>query len=83
MSAPVNQPIERADLDRFKAYFNAHHKDWARLHHVLGEGKVKDGHVKQALEMAQSSADEEGEYLAGVLLGMSKSQRISLSKKIT
>lgn len=82
MSAPVNQPIERADMDRFKAYFKAN-PTWGALHIVLDDLNVKDGHVNHCLLQAEEQGDEEGAYLAGVLLGMSKSQRISLSKKIT
>ena len=81
MSAPVNQPISREDKDRFKAYKKLN-PAWGSLHIVLDDLNVKDGHVNFCLQQAQDQGDTEGAYLAGVLLGMSKSQRIKLAQTI-
>lgn len=81
MTAPINKPITKEQLDRFKAY-KKKNCGWGHLHLVLGNLNIQDKHVEFCGEMAAKNSDEEGCYLASLLKTMSKSQRIKLSKTV-
>ena len=51
------------------------------LHIVLDDGNVNDGHVQFCIEFAQERDDPDGVLLARVLLAMSPTQRLKLSRK--
>lgn len=48
------------------------------LHIVLDDGNVEDGNVRFCVETARESGDDDGLLLAGLMLKMSKSQRMRL-----
>lgn len=80
MTAPIHKPISEENLNRFKAY---HSKwfGWGNLHLVLGNSNVKDKHVEACKATAILNSDKEGAGLCDVLMGMSQSQRIKLSRQ--
>ena len=79
MTAPNNKPLTVEDSHRFADYYKAN-KGWSNLHIVLDDKNVKDKHVAACMEFAAGEGDNEGYYLAELLLGMSKSQRMKLAK---
>ncbi len=54
---------------------------WGSLHIVMDDGNVTDDNVRFCKEWARKENDKEGERLSDILLLMSKSQRIRISKK--
>lgn len=81
MTAPTNKPIKQEQLDKFKAYY-AKNPTWGSLHIVLDDQNVKDSDVLQCLEFAMEKDDVEGVELGRILLQMSKSQRLKLSRQV-
>lgn len=81
MTAPNNKPVSPEDLVRFEAYHQKY-PSWGALHIVLEDGNIRDKDVQHCFESARKAGDEEGAYLAGVLLTMSKSQRCNLPRRI-
>lgn len=81
MTAPINKPISQEQLERFKAYHQAN-GGWKNLHLVLDNQNVKDQDVRQCIESAIKDCDAEGHLLANILTGMSKSQRLKLSRQV-
>lgn len=81
MSAPNNQPIGDADLERFRAYLHDN-PSWGSLHTVLEDGNERDGDVEDCINYARKKGDVEGEYLGQVLLKASKSQRLNLTRRL-
>ncbi len=61
-------------IARFKAY-HERNPAWGALHIVMEDGNVNDGDVDFCLEDAKKKGDTEGEALALILKGMSKTQR--------
>lgn len=68
--------------DRFMAYY-AKHPAWGSLHVVLDDCNLADGHVRGCIEWAEEDGDTEGRELAEILLRMSKTQRLRLSRLAT
>lgn len=68
-------------LERFAAYYELH-PAWGVLHIVLDDGNVRTGGVEFCIDWARRAGDAEGEFLARLLLRMSKSQRGRLSHKV-
>lgn len=64
---------------RFRAYHEAN-PVWGRLHIVLSDGNYQDDCVRHAIQWAIDVADPEGKELAELLLQMSRTQRIKLSR---
>lgn len=81
MTAPNNKPVSPEDLVRFEAY-HQEHPAWGSLHNVLEDGNIKDSHVQWCIDHAEKKGDTEGAYLGKVLLGLSKSQRWNLPRKL-
>lgn len=81
MSGPKNKLVSDEDLARFNEYFQEH-ITWGSLHIVLDDGNVEDSHVEFCRKYAIENGDEEGAYLAGVLAGLSQSQRLNLEKRV-
>ena len=50
------------------------------LHIVLEDGNVADHHVMSCIDFARERVDEDGMWLARVLLTMSRTQRLKLSR---
>lgn len=50
------------------------------LHVVLDDGNVRDDYVQVCLDMARVKSHRDCEEIAGLLLQMSKTQRIKLGK---
>lgn len=63
--------------DAFMAY-RERHPEWGSLHIVLADGNVEDRFVRWVIDQAQEAGDVEGERLAHILLGMTKTQRLKL-----
>lgn len=49
------------------------------LHIVLDDGNVEDSHVRFCLDRAHEAGDADGIALAGLLLRMSRTQRLKLA----
>lgn len=81
MTAPVNKPISEENLNRFKEYFLSKNGSWGHLHLVLGNQNIKDNHVRAAKESALMANDMEAHILCDILLTLSKSQRMKISKQ--
>lgn len=67
-------------IPRFQAYLDAN-PTWGSLHVVLDDGNTEDSHVAWCQEYAAEEGDQEGYELAGLLLQMSETQRIKISRK--
>lgn len=65
-------------LPEFRAYLTEH-SAWGALHIVLDDYNVTDDSVRFCIASAQEAGDAEGERLAGILLRMSKTQRLKLA----
>ena len=81
MTAPTHKPVSQAIVDRFAAY-HSKWSGWGNLQLVLGNLNVKDKDVEACKEQATVNQDKEGAELASLLMGMSKSQRIKMSRTI-
>jgi len=81
MTAPRNRPIPDDVLVRFAAYFQEH-VTWGSLHIVLDDGNVRDSDVAFCQQYALECGDTEGAFLADVLAGCSKSQRLNLGRRM-
>ena len=67
--------------ERFATYLQSH-PAWGSLHVVLDDGNVADHFVQSCLDLAARNNDTEGVELAGILLVMSKTQRLKLGRSI-
>lgn len=81
MTAPRNKPIPDDVLVRFAAYARQH-LTWGSLHIVLDDGNVRDSDVAFCQKYARERGDAEGAFLADVLAGCSKSQRLNLPRRM-
>lgn len=79
MTAPSAKIIVPEVIDRFRAYYLAN-PDWGSLHIVLEDFNIQDIHVDWCITRAEKIGDVEGLELAKILLTMSKSQRLKISK---
>lgn len=66
-------------IDRFRAY-HEQNPSWGSLHIVLDDQNVADGHVDFCIGWADEHDDPEGFHLANILRGMSRTQRLKLSR---
>lgn len=70
-------------IERFQNYYKTTtFGEWGSMHVVLSDLNVSDAHVKFCLDYAHKNNDHEGVELAGILLKMSKSQRLRISKLV-
>lgn len=67
-------------VDRFAAYY-AEHLAWGALHIVLDDANLSDSSVDYCIEWAVAQGDTEGEALARILRGLTRSQRFRLGRK--
>lgn len=68
-------------IERFRAYHALPDNGaWGSLHIVLDDGNVDDDSVRFCIDWANKYHDTEGEELAHILLQMSKTQRLRLSR---
>lgn len=81
MTAPKNAPVSQADLERFQAYYDVN-PAWGNLHIVLDDENIKDDHIEYCIKRCVDHGDEAGYYLGNLLLKMSKSQRLKISRSI-
>ena len=81
MTAPNNKPITQEQLDNFK-YYKDKNPSWGSLHIVLCDQSIKDADVTYCMNEAERIGDHEGYALAKILLTMSKSQRLKLSRRM-
>lgn len=79
MTAPNNQPLSKEDYQRFRSYVKQNPRTF---HIVLEDYNVKNNHVEFCKGLAEKADDAEGIALADILLGLSKSQRLKLAKKL-
>ena len=69
-------------LDDFQAYHSKPENSvWGSLHIVLADENVSDGNVRFCEKWAEERGDDDGVRLARVLLSMSRTQRLRLSRK--
>ena len=70
-------------LERFQNYYtNNKIGEWGSLHIVLADDNVDDNSVDWCLKHAIKINDTEGAELSQILLKMSKSQRLKISKTV-
>lgn len=81
MTAPKNAPVSQADLERFRAYYDVN-PTWGNLHIVLDDENIQEDHIKYCIKRCVDHGDEAGYYLGNLLLKMSKSQRLKISRSI-
>ena len=55
---------------------------WGSLHIVLDDGNVEDSSVRFCQHYATQHGDVEGARLAGLLLQMSRTQRLKLPRRV-
>jgi hypothetical protein len=67
-------------IERFRAYHDIH-LAWGSLHVVLDDNNVGDDSVRGCVDYARETGDVEGEALAGILLTMSKTQRLKIGRR--
>lgn len=79
MTAPNNKPLSEADKALFAQYYREN-PAWGHLHIVLDDENIHENHVLYCRNEAERLGDTQAVYLADVLLGMSKSQRLKLSR---
>ena len=79
MTAPSATITVPDVIDRFKEYW-LDNPAWGSLHIVLDDFNIDDHHVEHCIQYAVEKGDTEGEALARILLQMSKSQRLKLSR---
>lgn len=79
MTAPSAKITVPEVIERFREY-HLDHPAWGSLHIVLDDFNVHDHHVQHCVEYAEEQGDLEGKALALILLQMSKSQRLKLSR---
>ena len=65
-------------VDAFREY-KKKNDVWGSLHIVLSDGNVRDSDVEFCVAWSMAKGDVEGERLAKILLGMSKTQRYKIS----
>jgi len=81
MTAPNNKPVSDEDLARFSDYRDKE-PTWGVMHIVLEDQNVTDADVQHCIKSAERDNDAEGLYLSKLLLGMSKSQRLNLKRRL-
>jgi hypothetical protein len=79
MTAPSATITVPEVIDRFRAY-HLDNPAWGALHIVLDDFNVHDVHVEHCIKYAEEEGDAEGAALGRILLQMSKSQRLKISK---
>lgn len=79
MTAPSAKITVPEVVDRFREYYLSN-PAWGSLHIVLEDDNVLDHHVEWCIEYAEKEGDVEGMELAKILLTMSKSQRLKISR---
>jgi hypothetical protein len=66
-------------IDQFRSYVEKPgNGEWGSLHIVLADGNVDDIDVQFCIDHAREIGDSDGERLAVILLGMTKTQRRKL-----
>ena len=78
MTVNPDKPTIPQVRDRFAAYL-AKNPVWGSLHIVLSDQNIDDGCVRFCIDQALAEGDEEGMHLGGILLRMSRTQRLKLS----
>lgn len=81
MTAPKNAPVSQANLERFQAYYDVN-PAWGNLHIVLDDENIKDDHIEYCIKRCVDHGDGAGCYLGNLLLKMSESQRLKISRSI-
>ncbi|MCY1280715.1 hypothetical protein D9M68_19050 [compost metagenome] len=79
MTAPSAKITVPEVFERFREYYLSN-PAWGSLHIVLADDNVLDHHVEWTIEYAEEEGDKEGAELGKILLQMSKSQRLKLSR---
>lgn len=83
MSSTKHPAVSPGDLARFAAYYQCPDNGaWGSLHIVMDDPNYADHHVQFCIDSAHERGDTEGEYLARVLLTMSKTQRAKMPYKV-
>lgn len=78
------KPVAQEALPLVRDYYaKPGNKLGGNLHMVLDDGRVEDVDVELCLAQAQEAGDEEGERLARLILGMSRTQRLKLFREIS
>lgn len=78
---PERPTITPELVARFARYY-AENPTWGSLHIVLDDLNLADNHVQFCIEWATDHADPEGAELARILLGMTRSQRARIGRKV-
>lgn len=65
----------------FQEYYDKN-RAWGNLHIVLDDYNVDNDSVEFCIKQSIENNDEDGEFLARIMLKMTKTQRLKISKKI-
>lgn len=80
----MNKPTIPEVLDLFIAYKNKPENIcWGNLHIVLDDQNVADIFVDFCKNQALEKGDEDGVRLCNILLSMSKTQRLKISREVS